>query len=62
MQKKTYEVAQGVAWVNGKKTPKDRKVELTDAEAQYDLGLGRISLGAAKTKPKEPAPASLKAD
>ena len=44
MEKKTYEVAPGVAWVNGSPTPKDRKVELTAAEAQYDLGLGRIAL------------------
>ncbi|WP_172123218.1 hypothetical protein [Devosia sp. 919] len=44
MDKKTYEVAPGVAWVNGSPTPKDREVELTAAEAQYDLGLGRITL------------------
>lgn len=50
MDKKTYEVAEGVAWVNGAKTPKDRKIVLTDAEAQYDLGLGRIKL---LTAPKQ---------
>ncbi|WP_173087702.1 hypothetical protein [Devosia sp. 1635] len=54
MDKKTYDVAPGVAWVNGAPTPKDRKVELTAAQAQYDLGLGRISLaGPAKAPAKD---------
>ncbi|HEV7293097.1 MAG TPA: hypothetical protein VGN79_12330 [Devosia sp.] len=43
MEKQIYDVAEGVAWVNGAKTPKSRKVELTAAEASYDLGLGRIT-------------------
>lgn len=55
MDKKVYEVADGVDWVNGAKTPANRRVELSEAEAQYDLGLGRIRLAASapasKTSP-----------
>ena len=54
MDKKTYDVAPGVAWVNGAPTPTDRTVELTVAEAQYDLGLGRIALAQAKSATKDP--------
>lgn len=38
-----YHVADGVDWVNGKRVPKSRKVELTKAEAKFDLDHGRIS-------------------
>ena len=44
METKTYRVKDGVSWVNGKPVPKNRKVELTDAEARFDLGYARISL------------------
>ncbi|WEJ33865.1 hypothetical protein [Devosia sp. SD17-2] len=44
MEKQTYEVAQDVSWVNGQPVPKNRRVELTQSEALYDLGLGRITL------------------
>lgn len=52
MDKKTYEVAPDVSWVNGKPVPENRRVELTEGEALYDLGLGRIKPigGALKSK------------
>ena len=40
--KKPYRVADGVDWVNGARVPKNRIVTLTDAEALYERGLGRI--------------------
>jgi hypothetical protein len=40
--KKTYAVSDGVTWVNGAPVSKDRKVELTAAEAAFDLGYARI--------------------
>ena len=53
MVKKTYTVAEGVDWINGAKTPSNREVELTDVEALYDEGLGRIVEKApAKTNPQ----------
>lgn len=42
--KKTYKVAPGVAWVNGARVPADRKVQLTDAEARFDIEQGRVTL------------------
>jgi len=44
MDQKTYTVADGVDWVNGKKVPDNRQVILTKQEALFDLSLGRISL------------------
>jgi len=44
MDQKTYTVADGVDWVNGKKVPDSRQVKLTEQEALFDLSLGRISL------------------
>ena len=44
METKTYRVKDGVNWVNGQPVPKNRKVDLTDAKAQFDLGYARISL------------------
>lgn len=55
--KKTYLVAEGFERVNGQPVPPDRKVHLSDAEAFFDLGLGRISLAKPRRKkPVEPAP------
>lgn len=54
MNKKIYDVAEGVTWVNGAPTPKDRKVELSETEAQYDLGLGRITVAHAAAAPAKP--------
>lgn len=42
--KRAYKVAPGVAWVNGVRVPDDRKVQLTDAEARFDIEQGRITL------------------
>lgn len=51
MEKRDYDVAEGVPWVNGTRVPANRVVSLKDAEAHYDLALGRISLkGARRTK------------
>ena len=42
-ERKKYDVADGVEWVNGTKVPDNRIVELTEKEAAFDIGLGRIS-------------------
>ncbi len=44
MTTRAYEVADDVPFVNGAPVPKARVVHLTDAEAAFDLGLGRIKL------------------
>lgn len=54
MSKKTYLVRDGVDWVNGACVPADRKVELTDAEARFDLDLDRITPMAPAAQPKKP--------
>lgn len=59
MDKKTYVVADGIDWINGAKVPKNRLVELTDREAQFDLGLGRLKLS---SKKKQLDPTESKAD
>jgi hypothetical protein len=52
MEKRDYDVAEGVPWVNGTRVPANRIVSLTEAEAHYDLALGRISLkGGRRAKP-----------
>ncbi len=43
MAKSPFALAEGVAWVNGAPVPTDRVVHLTEAEAVFDLGLGRIA-------------------
>jgi hypothetical protein len=43
MDKRDYTVAEGVAWVNGRRVPESRMVSLTLAEASFDLALGRIA-------------------
>jgi hypothetical protein len=55
MEKEKYRVAEGVTWVNGAKTPGDSIVELTPAQAAYDLGIGRIELMVAVAEPKAKA-------
>jgi hypothetical protein len=42
MEKHTYVVAEGFSTINGKAVPKNREIELTEAEALYDRSLGRI--------------------
>lgn len=42
MQKKPYRVRDGVDRINAARVPADRIVHLTDAEALFDRGLGRI--------------------
>ncbi len=44
MEKQTYVVAEGVSTVNGQPVPESREIELTEREALFDLGLGRIEL------------------
>lgn len=39
----TYYVQPGVGFINGKATPADGKVSMTEAEALYDLAQGRLS-------------------
>lgn len=53
MEKKRWLVAEGHDWINGVRVPEDRIVELTDKEALYDSGLGRISLIDETEKPPE---------
>ena len=43
MDKQTYLVADGVAWVNGARVPDSREVTLTEPEARFDLEQGRIT-------------------
>lgn len=52
MTKTKYLVREGVDWVNGARVPADRKVDLTDAEARFDLDLDRIFPVAATTAKK----------
>ncbi|WP_137136557.1 hypothetical protein [Rhizobium sp. FKY42] len=47
----TYQVSEGVTLINGKKV-EGKTVELTPAEALYDLSLGRLI----DPKPKAEAP------
>lgn len=51
--KKAYLVAPGVTEINGAPVPKNRRVSLTEAEALYDLGHGRLSLAPVR-KPARP--------
>ena len=44
MSKKTYEALPGVEWVNGQPVPESREMELSAAEAMFDLAQGRIQL------------------
>jgi len=60
MEKRDYDVAEGVSWVNGTRVPANRVVTLTEAEARYDLALGRISLKAGRRA--KPAPATATTD
>lgn len=41
--KKLYQVAPGVTEINGAPVPSNRRVTLTQAEALYDLGHGRLT-------------------
>lgn len=41
--KNAYQAAPGVATVNGEAVPEDRVVQLTPAEAMYDLAHGNIT-------------------
>ncbi|MDQ0314850.1 hypothetical protein [Amorphus orientalis] len=61
MDKREYEVAEGVTWVNGAKVPATREVSLTAKEATYDLSLNRIwPKGSRRTKSaKAPAAAPV---
>ncbi|KZM44486.1 hypothetical protein [Labrenzia sp. OB1] len=43
MQRKTYQVADGVSVINGAQVPANRTVKLTPAEARYDLSIGRLT-------------------
>lgn len=50
--KKSYMAASGVTHVNGQPVPSSRLVVLSEAEALYDLSLGRIEL--ASVEPEKP--------
>jgi hypothetical protein len=52
MSKKKYLVRHGVDWVNGGRVSSDRKVDLTDDEARFDLDLDRIVPVSASTSKK----------
>lgn len=51
--KKLYLVAPGVTEINGAPVPSNRRVSLTEAEALYDLGHGRL-IPAPARKPSRP--------
>lgn len=44
MKKVRYKVLGGIEYVNGAKVPAGREVDLSEAEASFDLAQGRISL------------------
>lgn len=54
MTKRTYRVAEGVAWVNGQRVPDDRTVVLSRDEARFDLDHGRIAPVAADVDGSQP--------
>ncbi|MEP3638267.1 MAG: hypothetical protein ABJN14_13540 [Paracoccaceae bacterium] len=56
MDKKTYLVEPGFDVVNGMPVPANRRVKLTNGEAMFDLGLGRIRPLERKRAPKNPEP------
>lgn len=58
MEKRDYDVAEGVPWVNGTRVPANRTVSLTEGEARYDLALGRISLKGGRRNKAAPATAT----
>lgn len=53
--KKIYVVAPGVTEINGIRVPSNRRVALTDAEALYDLGHGRLTLPPPRKRPSAKA-------
>jgi hypothetical protein len=55
MSKKTYVVADGLDRISACPIPKNRRVELTEAEAAYDLSLGRIKPQQGKAPAKKPS-------
>lgn len=55
MNKKLYDVLDGVDWVNGARVPENRQVLLTDKEAFYDLSMARIKLHQPKPMKKKTA-------
>lgn len=52
MEKKAYRVRDGVDRINGMRVPADRIVHLTDAEALFDKGLGRIAVVVLRKPPR----------
>lgn len=61
MDTKTYLVREGVGWINGARVPANRIVTLTDAEALYDKGIGRIEPQIAETDGKGKKPSGGRA-
>lgn len=55
MQKKEYDVIDGIERINGAPVPASRVVSLTEAEALFDRQMGRISIKAPKAKRIKPA-------
>jgi hypothetical protein len=54
--KKLYLVAPGVTEINGVPVPSNRRVSLTDAEALYDLGHGRLTPAPPRETTRRKAP------
>ncbi len=50
--RKSYTIADGIDWVNGKRVGATRTVRLTDEEAFFDLSMGRISVKGSKPAKK----------
>ncbi|WP_152544458.1 hypothetical protein [Brucella rhizosphaerae] len=50
MTTKSYRARPGVEWVNGARVPATRKVNLSEAEARFDLDHGRIEPSGAKLR------------
>ena len=61
MTKKTYLVADGVGTIGGEPVSEDRTVEFTQAQALYELALGRISESPGPEDPQPPRRGAKKA-
>ena len=54
--KKLYLAAPGVTQINGVRVPSNRRMSLTEAEALYDLGHGRLTPAPVRKQARPKAP------
>ena len=50
---KQYDIAEGVTRINGMDVGDAKTIDLTDAEAKFDLAQGRLTLSSAKPAKKQ---------